>query len=242
MSYLAYTSSLQSTERVGQGPIRSEPRRQRSHTTSIHILDDYSLLNVFYHYRSAVINEDEDGVPVARGTRWDRGEWWYKLAHVCKRWRNLTLGSASYLELCLVCTPGKPVADMLAHSPPLPLVIDYDGENDDIDAEDEEGITLALEQRDRVRRVRLWMPVSKLQSLLLLMASVEEYPVLEYMIVGPEAKDNLALMLPGALQAPQLHHLLLPHHFPSQLRTPIYRPPTNCPAPMPFIHAPVGDA
>ena len=98
---------------------------------------------------------------------------------------------------------------MLAHSPPLPLVIDYDGENDDIDAEDEEGITLALEQRDRVRRVRLWMPVSKLQNLLLLMASVEEYPVLEYMIVGPEVKDNLALTLPGALQAPQLHHLLL---------------------------------
>ena len=181
----------------------------RSHTASIHILDDYSLLNVFYLYRPAIFNGDDDGVPVARGTRWDRGEWWYKLAHVCRRWRNLTLGSASYLELCLVCAPGKPVADMLAHSPPLPLIIDYDGENDDIDAKDEEGIALALEQRDRVRRIRLWMPLSKLQNLLLFMATVEEYPVLEYMVVGPVAKDDLALILPGTIQAPHLHHLLL---------------------------------
>ena len=62
-----------------------------------------------------------------------------KLAHVCQRWRNLILGSASYLDLCLVCTSGKPVADMLTLSPPLPLIIDYDSENGDIGAEDEEG-------------------------------------------------------------------------------------------------------
>ncbi|KAF8498670.1 hypothetical protein F5888DRAFT_1690907 [Russula emetica] len=98
---------------------------------------------------------------------------------------------------------------MLANSPPFPLIIDYDGENDDISAEDEEGIALALEQRDRVRRIRLWMPVSKLQKLLLFMAIMEEYPVLEYMTAGPVAKDDPALMLPGTLQAPRLHHLLL---------------------------------
>jgi hypothetical protein len=98
---------------------------------------------------------------------------------------------------------------MLAHSPPLPLTIDYDSETDDIGAEDEEGIALALEQRDRVRHIRLWMPVSKLQKLLLLVAIMEEYPVLEYMIVGPVAKGDPALMLPGTLQAPHLHHLRL---------------------------------
>ena len=76
-----------------------------------------------------------------------------------KVWRNLILGSASYLGLCLV-------ADMLAHSPPLPLIIDYDSEIGDIGAEDEEGIAHALQQRDRVRRIRLWMPVLKLQKLL----------------------------------------------------------------------------
>ena len=43
---------------------------------------------------------------------------------------------------------------MLAHSPTLPLVIDYFRAltDRDISAEDEEGIILALEQHDRVRR------------------------------------------------------------------------------------------
>ena len=106
---------------------------------------------------------------------------------------------------------------MLAHSAPLPLIIDYDG---DIGAEDEEGIALALEKHDRVRRIRLRMPVSKLEKLLLIMAIVEEYPVLEYMIVGPvERGGDPALMLPETFQAPHLHHLLLSGFtFPIQSR------------------------
>ena len=79
--------------------------------------------------------------------------------------RNLILGSASYLGLGLVCTYGMPVADMLAHSPPLPLVIDY--ERTDVTAEDEEAIILALEQRDRVRRICFDIPVLKLQKLIM---------------------------------------------------------------------------
>jgi hypothetical protein len=74
MSYLApSTSSLQSLERINQGTIRSEPQLQRyaslvmlvflrvnidptypcnsPHTVSIHILDNDSLLNVFYLFR-----------------------------------------------------------------------------------------------------------------------------------------------------------------------------------------------
>jgi hypothetical protein len=34
---------------------------------------------------------------------------------------------------------------MLDHSPPLPLIIDYDEQDDYITAEDEEGIILSLE-------------------------------------------------------------------------------------------------
>ena len=98
---------------------------------------------------------------------------------------------------------------MLAHSPPLPLIVHYESESNDIGAEDEEGLTLALELRDRVRRIRLWMPVSKLQKLLRLMAIMEEYPVLEYMIVGPVAESDPALILPGTLQAPHLRQLRL---------------------------------
>jgi hypothetical protein len=94
---------------------------------------------------------------------------------------------------------------MLAHSPPLPLVIDYDG---DITAEDEEGIALALELRDGVRRIRLAMPVPNLQKLI--MTIDEEYPVLEYLLMAPLTGENSpALTLPGTLLAPHLRHLLL---------------------------------
>jgi hypothetical protein len=50
------------------------------------------------------------------------------------------------------------------------------------------------------------MPVSNLRELLLLMAIEEEYPLLEYVIVGPVAKGDPALVLPGTLEAPHLHH------------------------------------
>ena len=121
-------------------------------TASIHILDDDSLLNVFHLYRPFLFGEDEEDEfdRIAGGNeRWDRGRWWYKLAHVCQRSRNVVLGSAAYLDVSLVCTNGTPITDMLAHSPPLPLVVDYAlDEDEDMAAEDEEGAILALKQYD----------------------------------------------------------------------------------------------
>lgn len=96
---------------------------------------------------------------------------------------------------------------MLAHSPPLPLIIDYDDEHDALTAEDEEAIILALGHRYRVRRIRLAMPFPNLQKLIVAMD--ENYPVLEYLIVGPSKQDSTALMFPGTLQAPHLRHLTL---------------------------------
>ena len=95
---------------------------------------------------------------------------------------------------------------MLAHSPPLPLTVDYSSE-DGITAEDEEGILLALEQRHRVRHLCLSSPVQDLQKLV--MAIDEDFPILEYLIVEPWTKDSTVLMLPETLQAPHLRHLLL---------------------------------
>ncbi|KAN0111868.1 hypothetical protein V8E52_008074 [Russula decolorans] len=96
---------------------------------------------------------------------------------------------------------------MLAHSPPLPLVIDY-RDDDDITAEDEEAIILALEQRDRVRRIRLDLPVLQLQKLI--MAIDGEYPILEYLILAdPPEERSTVLILPETLQAPHLRHLTI---------------------------------
>ena len=177
------------------------------HTTSIHILDDDSLLNVFYLYRPILLSEDQRfNTRISGGEEWTGERWWYRLAHVCQRWRNLILGSASSLGLCLVCTYGTPVADMLVHSPPLPLVIDYRIRG--ITAEDEEAILLALEQRDRVRRIRFYIPAPQLQKFI--MAIDGEYPILEFLMFSDPLDDNNTVsILPETLQMPHLRHLVI---------------------------------
>jgi hypothetical protein len=93
---------------------------------------------------------------------------------------------------------------MLAHSPPFPLVIDFF--QHDITVEDEKGIVLALEQRDRIRRIRLEIPILNLQKLILFID--EEYPMLEYLTMAPLFSDKSAsLYLPPTLRAPHLRHL-----------------------------------
>ena len=98
---------------------------------------------------------------------------------------------------------------MLAHSPPLPLIVDYSDGNDDMTEDDEEGEILALKQRDRIHRVRLFMSVTCLQKLIAVMD--EEYPILEYLIIEPLSEDGSTILtlLPKTLQAPNLRHLSL---------------------------------
>ena len=177
------------------------------HIVSIHILDDDSLLNIFYLCRPFFLGEDgNDSWRLHGGVeRWDQGRWWYRPAHVCQRWRNLILGSASYLGLSLVCANGTPVGHMLAHSPPLPLTVDYSS-RDDITAVDEEGILFALQHSNRVRHLRLNFPVQNLQKFV--KAIDKGFPILEYLIVLP-LDDSTVLMLPETLQAPRLRHLFL---------------------------------
>jgi hypothetical protein len=136
------------------------------------------------------------------------GRWWYKLAHVCQRWRNLILGLASYLHISLVCTNGTLVANMLAHSPPFPLTVEYAG-NDGITAEDEEGKILALRQRDHVRHLHLFFPFPDMRRFVV--AIDEGFPTLEYLALQfePWPVELTALMLPETLQAPRLRHLVL---------------------------------
>ena len=107
---------------------------------------------------------------------------------------------------------------MLAHSPSLPLVIDYNGDN--ITAEDEEGIFLALAQRDRVRRIRFRIPFMKLQNVI--MAIDGEYPILEYLILMDLSQEkSTVLVLPETLHTPRLRHVVIAGSVPirSQLLT-----------------------
>ena len=195
-------------------------------SASIHKVDDDSLLNVFYLYRLffsgidddpllnvswlyrllfLAIDDDKDNLKGGKKL-WVGECWWYKLIHVCQRWRNLIFRSASYLRLSLFCTMGTPVAYMLAHSPPLPLVINYDDGLSDITREDKERVILALKQRDRVRRVRLVIRFSTLRKLIVAME--ETFPILEDLIVWSWS-GHITTLVALPFHAPHLRHLVL---------------------------------
>jgi len=116
--------------------------------TCTDILDDESLLNIFYHCRPPVLLVEGDGNCIdLLGGGWEPKYWWYKLAWVCHRWRRLILASPSYLGISLVCTSGTPVAAMLARSPPFPLIIDHLPSNQYINAQEhKDHVTLLLSQ------------------------------------------------------------------------------------------------
>jgi len=175
-----------------------------------HILDDDALLNIFYLYRPDLTDEEEyseNTVRVLQGGRWSREGWWHRLAQVFRRWRYLILASPSYLGLRLVCTYGTPIAKMLAHSPPLPLIIDYINEHRRITAKDANGILLALNHRDRVHRIRLLAPVRRLKALVTSMEG--HFPQLEFLYIAPLSKHRTSLILPRTFRASHLRHLVL---------------------------------
>jgi hypothetical protein len=178
----------------------------------IQILDDYSLLNIFFFTRPPILDESEADKSQFQGDGESNLErWWYRLVQVCRRWRYIVLESASRLRLSLVCARGTPVADMLAHSPPLPLIIDHFDKYYDITADDLVGIILALQNRDRVRRIRLRKYVSIVQKLVNSLDG--EFPILEYLLIEPERPQipffENRVILPEAFRAPYLRHLLL---------------------------------
>ncbi len=102
---------------------------------------------------------------------------------------------------------------MLAHSPPLPLIIDHLDQHDDITAKDEEGIFHALQHRDRVRRIRLVKPILILEKLIITLDG--EFPILEYLLIEHQQKQrpvtwrNRNLNFPETFRAPHLRHLVL---------------------------------
>jgi hypothetical protein len=198
-------------------------RHGTNRRTLIDILDDDSLLKIFYYCRPDLLEEDGGDIgdidnKLLEGGRWERERWWYKLAQVCRRWRHLMLASPSHLRLSLVCTSGTPVADMLAHSPPIPLIIDHIHTFEIITREDKEGILLALKHRDRVRRIRLRMHVPLLTRLIAAIDGV--FPLLEYLYIQPLTVPDTNWSLPSTFRAPLLRHLVL-LNFTFPIRSPL---------------------
>ena len=101
---------------------------------------------------------------------------------------------------------------MLSHSPPLPLIINHDDQDQDLTAEDEKGIMIALQHRDRVRRIYLNKPIPCWQKLITAMD--DRFPMLEYLDITAVTKHDPRLVLPSMFEAPQLSHLELNHFAP----------------------------
>ena len=96
---------------------------------------------------------------------------------------------------------------MLNHSPPLPLIINYQDTCANMTAEDEEGILLALRCHDRVRRIVLHAPPHGLQKFLTAMN--ENFITLERLSILSTSGDAPTLLMPRAFQAARLSHLTL---------------------------------
>ena len=116
--------------------------------------------------------------------------------------------SSSHLNMCLLLTNDSPSIGTLSHLPPLPLVIDYSEKTRTIvERKDEENIRFGLQQRDHVHRVVLRAPSSRLRMWLEPMNKL--FPRLEDLSLVSTTAEEMKLVLPETLQAPNLRHLAL---------------------------------
>ena len=84
---------------------------------AISILPDDVLLQVFRFDRLSYLDRWKDDINRRRRS-WD----WYRLVHVCRRWRSLVFAWPKFLNLKLVCGPGTRVG-LTGIWPPLPIII-----------------------------------------------------------------------------------------------------------------------
>jgi hypothetical protein len=99
---------------------------------------------------------------------------------------------------------------MLAHSPLLPLVIDYAEIGETFTRVDEENIKLALRHYDRVRRIRFATSRIFSPTFINFLNTIDrEFPILEYLYINPAILGNIGLVLPETFRAPKLRHLIL---------------------------------
>ncbi|KAH9976526.1 hypothetical protein BJV74DRAFT_861946 [Russula compacta] len=151
--------------------------------------------------------------------------WWYKLAQVCQTWRRVIFASPIRLGLTLICTSRTHVADLLANSPPLPLIIIW-GKPEPLVTEDGiENVCLALQHRDRVCRITLQISNSSVLKVFPFLEGT--FPALETLELYGPSSEYVRVRLPSTFEAPNLRHLHLSDF------TLAYRPSPPTPATFP---------
>ena len=79
--------------------------------TTIEVLHEDVLLEIFDFYRLDAMDRSQE-----------RPWRWHRLAHVCRKWRQVIFRSPRRLELRILCDSGAPIGSILASWPTLPLV------------------------------------------------------------------------------------------------------------------------
>ena len=187
-------------------PTSEQPEYSVVYRAHIHRLDNDSLFQIFNHYR------------LDHKDNWTSRLRWRKLAHVCQRWRCLVFDYCSSLDVCLSITNNSRPTYGLCHFPPVPLIIEYSiqtssmytGLTTDFGAmpwEDKDKIHLGLQQHGYVFRADLRAPSSDLRTCLKLMN--KPFPRLERLSLFSTTTEEMDLVLPETLQAPDLRRLSL---------------------------------
>ena len=115
--------------------------------------------------------------------------------------------SWSHLDMSLLLTNDRPPLGTLSHLPPLPLVIDYSDRTRAMARKDEDNIRLGLQQYDRVHRIALQAPSSKLRVWFEPMNGC--CPRLEALSLLSTNAEAMTPVLPGTLRMPNLRCLSL---------------------------------
>ena len=108
-------------KRMSYIPCLQLPLTVRAGHVTINILPDDVLLHIFFFDRSRYL-KDADQRPVSY-LSWRWHSWrWYRLVHVCRRWRSVVFASPKFLDLRLVCGPRTRV-QRTGIWPPLPIIL-----------------------------------------------------------------------------------------------------------------------
>ncbi|KAI0260117.1 hypothetical protein BC834DRAFT_564725 [Gloeopeniophorella convolvens] len=176
-------------------PSRSlaEEVRERSRTTADSLPEDV-LVELFDLYREEPFSRRRDN--------WD----WHKIAHVCRKWREVVLASALRLDLQLYCTYRIPVDKMLSHSPAFPIVIEYVYGR--MLPQDKDSILSALQQPHRVRKINISAHDPTMHAIV--MAACDSFPLLDSLELRSSSQNTF--VVPGTFlrgDAPQLRYIRL---------------------------------
>ncbi|KAI0288670.1 hypothetical protein BC826DRAFT_1107525 [Russula brevipes] len=121
---------------------------ERSYSLTIDGLHDELLLEIFDYYR---LNQGEDYWQC-----WKKKFRWFRLIHVCRRWRGVVFASCSRLDATLLVTNYNPGHIKTIFSPrlsPLPIVIDYLAPFNQ-NSKDLSRVLAALKRCDRIRGIK----------------------------------------------------------------------------------------